>query len=133
MLQPIAPRLGPGLHGDAALPAATRAAQPRLSDGRLLDEHVGYRYAILADKAFVEQLPAATRAMIETEIVLIIAEGDAASYLQDLNTLAVIIRPDRHILGTAVTLQQLYTVLDRRRPQTWFDLERTHLSTSAAL
>ena len=88
---------------------------------------MGYRYAILADKAFVEQLPAATRAMIETEIVLIIAEGDAASYLQDLNTLAVIIRPDRHILGTAVTLQQLYTVLDRRRPQTWFEL-RTHAS-----
>ena len=34
MLRPITPRLGPGLHGDAPPPAARRAAQPRLADGR---------------------------------------------------------------------------------------------------
>jgi 3-(3-hydroxy-phenyl)propionate hydroxylase len=115
MLQPIAPRLGPGLHRDAAPPAATRAAQPRLADGRLLDEHVGYRYAMLADEAFVMGLPDATRAVIENDIVLIIAEGETAAYLAELRAHAVIIRPDRHILGTASTLHELYTVLDRRQ------------------
>jgi 3-(3-hydroxy-phenyl)propionate hydroxylase len=123
MLRPIAPRLGPGLHGDAPPPAAARAAQPRLADGRLLDEHVGYRYAMLADRAFVDALPAATRAALENEIVLIVAEGEVAAYLADLRTNAVVIRPDRHVLGTALTLSELYTVLERRQrhasPQTF--------------
>jgi 3-(3-hydroxy-phenyl)propionate hydroxylase len=114
MLRPIAPRLGPGLHGDAPPPAAARAAQPRLADGRLLDDHVGYRYAMLAHRGFMDALPAATRTALENEIVLIVAEGEAAAYLADLRTDAVIIRPDRHILGTASTPSELFTVLKRR-------------------
>ena len=119
MLRPIAPRLGPGLHGNAPPPAAARAAQPRLADGRLLDDHVGYRYAVLADRGLVDALPAATRARLENEIVLIVAEGEAAAYLADLHTDAVVIRPDRHILGTASTPAELDAVLQRRqwRPQ----------------
>src|SRR3984893_9490392 len=53
-LRPITPRLGPGLHRNAPPPAAGRAAQPRLADGRLLDDHVGYRYAVLADRDLVD-------------------------------------------------------------------------------
>src|SRR5262249_13195827 len=44
MLKPLAPRLGPGLHGDAAAPAGARAAQPRLADGSRLDDRVGYHF-----------------------------------------------------------------------------------------
>jgi 3-(3-hydroxy-phenyl)propionate hydroxylase len=115
MLRPIAPRLGPGLHGDAPPPAAARAVQLRLADGRLLDDHVGYRYAMLADHRFVDALPAATRAVLDNELVLIVAEGEAVAYLEDLRADAVIIRPDRHILGTASSLSELYAVLERRQ------------------
>jgi 3-(3-hydroxy-phenyl)propionate hydroxylase len=115
MLRPIAPRLGPGLHGNAPPPAAARAAQPRLADGRSLDDHVGYRYAVLADRGLVDALPTAKRTKLENEIVLVVAEGEVATYLADLHTDAIVIRPDRHILGTASTPSELDAVLKRRQ------------------
>ena len=48
MIRPLAPRLGPGLHGSAAAPAGTRAEQPTLGDGQRLDDRAGYRFAVLA-------------------------------------------------------------------------------------
>jgi 3-(3-hydroxy-phenyl)propionate hydroxylase len=115
MLRPIMPRLGPGLHGNAPPPAATRAAQPRLADGSLFDDHVGYSYAVLAARSLLDTLPAATRASIENDVVLIEAGGEAAGYLADLQTEAVVIRPDRHILGIASTPAELDAVLALRR------------------
>ena len=118
MLRPITPRLGPGLHGDAPPPAATRAAQPRLADGTLLDDRVGYRFAVLATRSLVDQLPPATRAELGVgDVVLIVAEGEVAAYLAELQTEAVVIRPDRHILGIASTPGQLDAVLARRMRQ----------------
>jgi 3-(3-hydroxy-phenyl)propionate hydroxylase len=116
MLRPLAPRLGPGLHGDASPPAATRAAQPRLTDGKLLDDYVGYRFAVLATRHLVDALPAATQARIGgTNAVLVAAEGEGAAYLADLRAGAVVIRPDRYILGVASTPAELDAVLSRRR------------------
>jgi 3-(3-hydroxy-phenyl)propionate hydroxylase len=115
MLRPITPRLGRGLHGDAPPPAGARAAQPRLADARLLDDHVGYRYAVLADRGLVDALPAATRSKLDgADIVLVVADGEAAAYLADLGADAVVIRPDRHILGVASTPAELDAVLARR-------------------
>jgi 3-(3-hydroxy-phenyl)propionate hydroxylase len=45
MLDNFSPPLGPGLHGDVA-PAGTIVAQPRLGDGRWLDDVVGARFAL---------------------------------------------------------------------------------------
>jgi 3-(3-hydroxy-phenyl)propionate hydroxylase len=117
MLRPITPRLGRGLHGDAPPPAGARAAQPRLADGRLLDDRVGYCFAVLATRGLVAKLPAATRSRLDdSEVVLVIAEGEVAKYLAELQTEAVVIRPDRHILGIASTPAELDSVLSRR---TW--------------
>jgi 3-(3-hydroxy-phenyl)propionate hydroxylase len=115
MLRPIAPLLSRGLHGDAPPPAGARAAQPRLADGRLLDDHVGYRYAVLADRSLVDALPAVTRSKLDgANVVLVVAEGEAAAYLADLSADAIVIRPDRHILGVASTPAELDAVLARR-------------------
>ena len=57
MMKPLAPRLGPGLHGTAAAPAGTRAEQPLLGDGQRLDDRVGYRFAVLANRDVVDALP----------------------------------------------------------------------------
>jgi len=112
MLRPITPRLGPGLHDDAPPPAATRAAQPRLADGTLLDDRVGYRFAVLATRSLADQLPPTTRARLDgSDVVLIVAEGDVAGYLAELHAEAVVIRPDRHILGVASTPAELDAVL----------------------
>ena len=116
MLRPLAPRLGRGLHGDAPAPAGTRAAQPRLADGTPLDDRVGYRFAVLASPHLIDALSSAARARLAADdLVVVAAEGKAADYLADLNTGAVVIRPDRYILGTAATPAELDAVLARRQ------------------
>jgi len=114
MLRPIAPRLESGLHGDAPAPAGTRAAQPRLGDGLLLDDKVGYRFAVLANKRLAAALgPAAHRLQFGEEIAVVTATGPAEEYLTELRTEAVVIRPDRYILGVASTPAELNAVLGK--------------------
>jgi len=118
MLRPITPRLGRGLHGDAPAPAATRAAQPRLGDGTLLDDMVGYRFAVLASRKLADALgQAAHDVSLGDDVVMVMASGPAETYLAELNTEAVVIRPDRYILGVASTPAELETVLAHRTPR----------------
>jgi 3-(3-hydroxy-phenyl)propionate hydroxylase len=114
LLKPLAPQLGAGLHGDAPAPAGTRAEQPRLADGQRLDDRVGYRFAVLASPALLAQLSAALHARIAAiDAALLPADGEAAGWLARLRTAAVVIRPDRHVLGVASTVGELGTVIDR--------------------
>jgi 3-(3-hydroxy-phenyl)propionate hydroxylase len=120
MLKPLAPRLGPGLHGAAAAPAGARAAQPRLADGSRLDDRVGYRFALLAAHGLIDALAAPTRVAIDDlHLVPVVADGEAADYLARLQAQAVVIRPDRHILGVATTAAELDAVIARipRQPR----------------
>ena len=117
MLRPITPRLSRGLHGDEPAPAGTRAAQPRLADDTLLDDKVGYRFAVLATPRFAGTLlPAKRNVQSNADVVFVTATGPAESYLAELQTEAVVIRPDRHILGVASTAAELDAVLARRLP-----------------
>src|SRR5579863_5594976 len=82
MLRPITPPLGRGLHGDEPAPAGTRAAQPRLADDTLLDDRVGYRFAVLATPRFAGTLlPAKRHLQSNADVVLVTATGPAESYL----------------------------------------------------
>ncbi len=123
MLRPITPRLGRGLHGDAPAPAGTRAAQPRLGDGMLLDDKAGYRFTVLATPRLATMLAAAKRNIAHAaDVVTVTANGPAESYLAELNAEAVVIRPDRYILGIASTADELEAVLERRSPQSSIEL-----------
>src|SRR5262249_51814644 len=46
-MESINPALGPGLHGASPAPAGTLSRQPRLADGRRLDDAAGARFALL--------------------------------------------------------------------------------------
>jgi len=112
MLRPITPRLESGLHGDAPAPAGTRASQPRLGDGMLLDDKVGYRFAVLANRRFVAALgPTVRYGQFDEEIAVVTATGPAEEYLAGLRAEAVVVRPDRYILGVASTRAELNAVL----------------------
>jgi 3-(3-hydroxy-phenyl)propionate hydroxylase len=133
ILRPIMPLLGPGLHGDAGPPAAARAAQPKLSDGTRLDDRVGFRFVVLATSRFIAALPAETRARLEgIDPVLTVADGEAADYLAELKTEAIVIRPDRHILGIASTPVELGAVLARRPVRSQDTLQQTSKTSVVA-
>jgi 3-(3-hydroxy-phenyl)propionate hydroxylase len=118
LLRPITPLLGPGLHGDASAPAGARAAQPRLADGARLDDRIGYQFALLATRRLIDMLPPATRSLLDDpNLAVLPADGEAIAYLATLGVEAIVIRPDRYVLGVASTASELDAVLTRRPTQ----------------
>ena len=114
VLRPIMPRLGPGLHGDAPPPAGSRAAQPRLGDGTRLDDRVGYRFALLATPDLLDALDGPLSARIESlNVARVPCRRRSRGLSRDPGVEAVVIRPDRYILGVASTPRELAAVLER--------------------
>ncbi len=101
-------QLGPGAFDDDGL-AGRPFPQPRLADGRLLDEHIGPRCALIAQPAFLRDAAAAVqRLQAATGAVLPDGSDPAlAAWLAAHGTQAVVLRPDRYIVGVAGAPQDL--------------------------
>ncbi|MBM3646278.1 MAG: bifunctional 3-(3-hydroxy-phenyl)propionate/3-hydroxycinnamic acid hydroxylase [Alphaproteobacteria bacterium] len=85
------PQLGPGLRLDAPPPVGTIFPQPRLTDGRLMDEAIGRRFAVVGDHSLLEDLRA--------DAVLLPDVG--LDWLKRHGVRAAILRPDRYVFGVA--------------------------------
>jgi 3-(3-hydroxy-phenyl)propionate hydroxylase len=85
------PQLGPGARADDAPPVGTIFPQPLLPDGRLMDEAIGPRFAILGNAEIL--------AGLETSAVLL--PGVGADWLARHESQAVILRPDRYVFALA--------------------------------
>lgn len=85
------PQLGPGWHPDAPPPVGTIFPQPRLANGRLMDEAIGSRFAVLGDAEILKG--------VMTPAVLL--PGVAADWLAHHDARAVILRPDRYVFALA--------------------------------
>ncbi len=81
------PQLGPGCRADAPPPVGTIFPQPRLADGRLMDDAIGQRFAILGDAALIEGLESAA----------VLLPGVGMEWLAEHDARAVVLRPDRYI------------------------------------
>jgi 3-(3-hydroxy-phenyl)propionate hydroxylase len=104
------PRLGHGLHQeDAPIPAGMVSEQPVLENGARFDDHVGYRFAVLADEELLAQADVANdRLWRALDAVAVPAStASAREWLERLGHRAVVVRPDRYILGTADTVEEL--------------------------
>jgi 3-(3-hydroxy-phenyl)propionate hydroxylase len=112
VMRSIQPRLGPGLHTGLPEPAGRLAAQPQLSDGRLMDDVVGLRFALLLDRALFGDLSPSDLGLLHLNDVVALP-GEASEYCHALGARAVLIRPDRYILGCANTADQLSGLLAR--------------------
>ena len=97
-----APPLGPGAHFGAA-PAGTLFPQPRLGDGRRLDEAVGARFAVLGAHAALEGAGAAAALAWGAlgAVQLPDPGGEAGAWLASQGLAAVLLRPDRYIFAAA--------------------------------
>ncbi len=95
-MESIAPRLGTGLAADSAAPVGRPFAQPRLSDGRLMDDALGYAPVLLLRDSLLAGAGDCPVATLTAD-----AEPAVAACLDDLQTGAVLVRPDRYVLGLA--------------------------------
>jgi 3-(3-hydroxy-phenyl)propionate hydroxylase len=78
-----------------------------------LDERVGYRFAALLQSDFATDLPADTlRRLAEREIVVVADDSlEPQAWLEAADALAILVRPDRYVLGAAHSLQELNALL----------------------
>jgi 3-(3-hydroxy-phenyl)propionate hydroxylase len=97
-----APQLGPGLHDDAP-PAGVVFPQPELDDGRLLDEAVGSRFAVLGDAPTLAAMGDVARGRLRRigACVLDAPGQGVGAWLAEHDARAVVVRPDRYVMGLA--------------------------------
>jgi 3-(3-hydroxy-phenyl)propionate hydroxylase len=91
------PQLGPGFRIDGLPPVGTIFPQPRLADGRLMDEAIGQRFAILGEASLLDDLHA--------DAVLLPDVG--RDWLERHAVRAAILRPDRYIHAVARNRHEL--------------------------
>ena len=108
----IKPRLGPGLAAGWNGPAGQIAPQPRLADGTRLDDRAGYRFAALLRPDFAASLPGETLERLADRDVVVVADEapEQQAWLQAADAPAVLVRPDRYVLGAARSVLELNTL-----------------------
>lgn len=85
------PQLGLGYRVDAPPPVGTIFPQPRLGDGRLMDDAIGQRFAVVGDAALLDGL--------QTDAVLL--PGVGLEWLASHEKRAAVLRPDRYVFAVA--------------------------------
>jgi len=113
-----APSLGAGLHGETRGVAGVLSIQPQLSNGRYLDDVVGYRFAVVGDPSVVNAVDESTRRSWERLGAVVTTDLDLTMrrWLNHHNVHAVIIRPDRYVFGGATDSVQLENLSLRLDP-----------------
>ena len=102
-LVPVRPAMGPGLAAGWARDAGLLPPQPRLSNGLWLDDHVGLRFAAVMRPAFAARLPHELLDRLAAHGAVLVADAapGVTAMLDGLEAQAVLLRPDRHVLGAA--------------------------------
>lgn len=119
-LKSTKPLLGPGLRAGCDELTGQLAPQPTLQDGRRLDDVAGYDFALLAAPAFFAALPPHMQASIRERSLRVIDDPTAPlqTWLEANGVGAVLVRPDRYVLGAARDASDLAALLEAVPRQT---------------
>ena len=105
-MESIRPRLGPGLHRGGSALAGRPGPQPRLADGRRLDDAAGPGPVLLLREP----------TGMETHGVPAVAAG--ADWLDEHGLAAALLRPDRYVFGVAETLDEAASLCETYAAET---------------
>lgn len=110
MMESIAPPLGPGIGTGGK--AGLLFGQPRMADGRLMDDLYRHRFVVVADADLAAGLT------LPEDVALVTTQmcPDAAGHLLRLGARAVVLRPDRYTLGSADTQEELRALMAQILP-----------------
>lgn len=117
-MESLVSELGPGLGRGSG--SGQLFGQPRLSDGRLMDDVVGYAPALVADAALARELAAPP----EMQVITTEDAPEIGAELANLGARAALLRPDRYVLATANDIAELEALL--AAPRLGGLMERLH-------
>ena len=112
---PTSPTLGPGLHvGGPEHHAGELSLQPMWNGKHRLDDEVGIRFLVAMTPEIMDALSTRMRdALIADEETMVLTDSEkVAALLQTYGAQAVVMRPDRYVLGTAASAESLAPVLE---------------------
>jgi 3-(3-hydroxy-phenyl)propionate hydroxylase len=97
------PRLGPGVWLGEQAAVAQVFPQPTLANGHLLDTLLGLNFAVLGEDAVLAEVSEDTRERWQAQGVVTVPARDpeVKAWLDQQGVRAVLLRPDRYILGVA--------------------------------
>jgi 3-(3-hydroxy-phenyl)propionate hydroxylase len=107
-LESLYPPLGPGLGCEGQQGESQLSSQPQLESGEKLDDRIGLGPALLVGAAG----EARDLSKFNGAIFFASNEPAIAAYLAKLDAMAVLIRPDRYIFGTAKTSADTGSLID---------------------
>jgi 3-(3-hydroxy-phenyl)propionate hydroxylase len=103
----LSPPLGPGFHHGQGL-AGQITAQPRLSDGRLLDDALGQGFSVVTAQAMdTSRVPAQTLHDLTALGTQWLHDPALQTWLNGLDAQLVLLRPDRYVFATANTVEAM--------------------------
>ena len=117
-LKSIVPKLGPGLGVESSTHSGNWCGQPLLQNGVRLDDHVGYRAVLLANPQLIDHTKQHDGTLSELRVLSTKDEPELRSLVNSLDVQAILLRPDRYILGTAANTAELALLLEAATP--WF-------------
>lgn len=112
-LSQLRPALGPGLAAGNSKGRGKLFPQPMLGSGRRLDDVIGYRPALILRPGSALAPNADQKETLRNTEIALIEDGSIAlqDWFEENKVEAALIRPDRYILGTATTAEELRALI----------------------
>lgn len=109
------PVLGHGLHGGGGGAGGRLAPQPRLKDGRLLDEVAGANFVVLGEPGIIDAMDGRTKQRLNAlNAVILPDDGDMVkAAIRSLGGRVMITRPDHYLLGVANDAVEIAAIVGR--------------------
>lgn len=111
----LRPALGPGLKAGTSALAGHLFPQPRLTSGERLDDRIGSRWALIIGHEYRNSVPDEVVGRAAEQGIVVIGEDspELKEWFDSSGLVAVMLRPDRYILGGAADIEEVGKLITR--------------------